>query len=130
MFTQKEETSVSQQNPQYSLSRYLIMGGALGLYFGWFFRPLRETSYPFAIALSVVIMLVMVAFRFIPRTRPPARQLLPYAASTFIKYACVLLVLEFRHPIHDMGGRLAVTAMTTIMGVIAGWWYARKGTIF
>ena len=103
-----------------------MTGGMIGLYFGLFFTPLRPASYQRAIILSILLVVVMVAIRYIPRSRPALDKLPSYATSTFLKFAFILLVLEARHPAYDIGGRTTVIMMTTLMGAWAGWWYAQS----
>jgi hypothetical protein len=41
-----------------------------------------------------------------------------------LKAFIFLILLELRHPIYDMGGKIAVTLFMTLMGALAGLGYA------
>ncbi len=105
------------------LTRYALTGGALGLYFGFFFRPARQPSLLFALGLALLIMLVTMVIQIF-RERPSLSKLLKSAAVTFLKASLFLILLELRHPVYDYGGKVAVTFFMTIMGALAGLYYA------
>lgn len=104
--------------------RYLLTGAALGLYFGLFFRPLRDPSPLLAIELGVLAALVMTVLPLFRGERPSFVTLLKTLGSNFLKYALLLLVLDARHPVYDWGGRTAVSVMTTLVGALGGLWLA------
>lgn len=108
---------------KFSLNRYILTGAAIGLYFGLFFRPLREADYGYALLLAVVVAVVLTALHSW-RNRPSLRTVPMYFALTFIKAALVLLLLEGRHLAFDWGGKTAVTIFTTVMGAASGLWFA------
>ena len=103
--------------------RYGLTGAAIGLYFGLFFRPARQPNLWFVLILASLITLVTVAIK-VWRERPSITQLLKSALSSFVKACLFLILLELRHPINDAGGRVAVTIFMTLMGALAGLWYA------
>lgn len=105
------------------LTRYALTGGALGLYFGLFFRPARQPSLLFAFGLAVLIMVVTMVIQIF-RERPSISHLLKSAALTFLKASLFLVLLELRHPFYDYGGKVAVTIFMTLMGALAGLGYA------
>ena len=105
------------------LTRYALTGGALGFYFGFFFRPAREPNLLFVLGLAILITLVMTGIKAY-RERPSLAALLKSAAATFLKAALFLILLELRHPVYNYGGRVAVTIFMTLMGVLGGLWYA------
>jgi hypothetical protein len=105
------------------LTRYALTGGALGLYFGFFFRPARQPSLLFALGLAILIAVVMTGIKLF-RERPSLLELLKSAVSTFLKAGLFLILLELRHPVFNYGGRVAVTVFMTLMGALAGLWYA------
>lgn len=105
------------------LTRYALTGGALGLYFGFFFRPARQPSLLFALGLALLIMLVTMVIQIF-RERPSLSKLLKSAALTFLKASLFLILLELRHPVYDYGGKVAVTIFMTLMGALAGLYYA------
>ena len=105
------------------LTRYALTGGAIGLYFGLFFRPARQPNLLFVLGLAILITLVMTGIKLY-RERPSLGALLKSAAATFIKAALFLILLELRHPVYDFGGKVAVTIFMTLMGTATGLWYA------
>jgi drug/metabolite transporter (DMT)-like permease len=104
-------------------NRYLLTGVGLGLYFGLFFRPLREPDYLYALFLAFVAGVVMTILH-VWRERPSLRSLPFQFVTTTIKAAIVLLLLEGRHLAFDMGGKFAVILFTGIMGAVTGLWFA------
>lgn len=109
------------------LKRYVLVGAGLGIYFGYFFRPAREPSLLIVVGLSLLIAVVSVVLKLLRKERPSFSQILTEAGLTFARYGLLLTILEGRHLAYDFGGRWAVTAMTTMMGALVGfwWWYER-----
>ena len=103
--------------------RYALTGGALGIYFGFFFRPVREPSAALVLGLAVLVALVMAGLRAV-KERPSLASLLKGAALNFVKTAVLLTLLELRHPLHDMGGKTAVVVVMCLAGTAVGLWYA------
>ncbi len=126
--------------PKQLLTRYALTGGALGLYFGLFFRPLREANFVYALFLALLVAVVMSGLHLWQkrplRQAPPGRRsvqasqtsLPTYFAANFIKVALALTLLEGRHIAYDWGGKTAVTIFTVIMGAAAGLWFAYAQT--
>lgn len=111
---------------QYSLSRYVLTGAALGLYFGLFFQPVREPNLLTAFGLGLVAALVMTLLKLRdPKSRSP-QALLRYGISSWLALTLALLVLEARHPVYDAAGKAGVTLFTTAAGAVAGVVYARR----
>lgn len=104
------------------LARSALVGGALGFYFGFFFRPAREPNLLIALGLALLVTLVYSGIK-IYRERPSLGALLKSAGGTFLKAILLLTLLELRHPLYDYGGRMAVTFFMTLMGVLAGLLY-------
>ena len=115
--------------PKQLLTRYALTGGAIGLYFGLFFRPLREANFVYALLLALLVAVVMSGLHLWQK-RPPLATLPATFAITFVKAALALTLLEGRHVAFDWGGvgRLpsatAVTIFTVIMGAATGLWFA------
>jgi len=108
-----------------TMTRYVLTGGALGLYFGIFFRPVRTPSVAlvFGLALTVAVALALLrAFK----ERPSFSVLLKGAVLNFVKTAVLLALLELRHPLYDLGGKTAVSLVMALAGAAAGFWYARE----
>jgi hypothetical protein len=109
--------------PKQLLTRYALTGGAIGLYFGLFFRPMREANYSYALGLAVVVAVVMTGLH-VWQKRTSLSTLPSHFVITFIKAALALTLLEGRHLAFDWGGKTAVIVFTIIMGAAAGLWYA------
>ena len=114
---------MKKSEPKQLLTRYALTGGAIGLYFGLFFRPMREANYVYALGLALVVAIVMTGLR-VWRERPSLSTLPTYFAITFVKAALALTLLEGRHLAYDWGGKTAVIFFTVIMGAATGLWFA------
>jgi hypothetical protein len=108
--------------------RFLLVGAALGLYYGIFYRPSDLTpDYGIAIVLSLLAALVTVVIRFWGK-KQPFSVILKSFFWTFLFYAAFLLVLAARKLAEQLGGRTAVTVLTTLTGIsLAYLLAARKG---
>ena len=110
--------------PPVTIQRAILTGAALGLYFGWFFRPSsREPSATLPIFLGIVITLVLTVIRLIRRQR---EQLLQQMPVTLISTILFLYVLEARHIALDIGGRPLVLAMMAFCGGLSGYFYGKR----
>ena len=103
--------------------RYVLTGAGLGLYFGFLFRPVREPSLLLAIGLSFLAALVTIVIHMIRQRKLFTRALLVRFFKIWGQVMLGLVVLELRHPVYDLGGKAAVTVMTTAVGVLVGLWY-------
>ena len=106
------------------LRQYILAGAGLGLYFGLFFRPVREPNLAVALSLALLATAVMSGITLFRKDRPPLTDLGKTAVATFIKFFLILLLLEARHYAYDLGGKWLVTIFTTLLGAGAGWWLA------
>ena len=127
--------------PQYSIQRYVWLGGALGLYFGWFFRPVREANLWFAFFLSIFIGFVLfalpllrdflaLAYPSLKAERPSVMALLKRIPLNIVQYFLILVVFEARHYAFDWGGRLPVLVLTGLFGCLFGYWVKIRGDLF
>ena len=108
------------------LRQYILAGAGLGLYFGLFFRPMREANFAVAVALALLATAVTSGLTLLKKDRPPLTEVGKTAVTTFIKFALILALLEGRHYVYDLGGKWLVAAFTTLLGAGAGWWLAQK----
>jgi hypothetical protein len=108
------------------LRQYLLAGAGLGLYFGLFFRPLREPNFAVALSLALLATAVFVVPALLKKSRPPLGELGRTAVTTFVKFVLILALLESRHYVYDLGGKWLVTVFTTLLGAGAGWWLAQS----
>ena len=104
------------------LYRYLLTGAGIGLYFGFFYRPLveREPNLFMPIALGIVGGLITAGVR-VWRTRPitPLKAVLQGVTSV-LAFVLFLVMMELRILAFTAGGRLGVVLLTTVTGVIIG----------
>ncbi|GJM40936.1 MAG: hypothetical protein DHS20C20_12180 [Ardenticatenaceae bacterium] len=114
------------QNKQGVLRQYLLVGGGLGLYFGWFFRPLRDPNFAVAVALALLATAVITVIALLKKARPPLREVGKTAVITFLKFGVILALLEVRHYVYDFGGRWLVVIVTTLLGAFGGWLMAQS----
>ncbi|GAB4273809.1 MAG: hypothetical protein Kow0080_21670 [Candidatus Promineifilaceae bacterium] len=109
--------------PNPLLTRYALTGGAIGLYFGYFFRPTRGANWGYALGLAVLVALVLTGL-YGWQKRPSLSTLPAHFAISFVKAALALSLLEGRHLAYDWGGKTAVVLFTTLMGAVTGLWFA------
>lgn len=112
--------------PAYSLRRYVLTGAALGLYFGLFFRPLRQPNLALSIVLALLIMVLLTVLKLFRERRelPKLSALLKYMVMTFVKALVALILLEMRHFAYLIGGRVATTIFSVVAGGLVGAWFA------
>jgi ABC-type Mn2+/Zn2+ transport system permease subunit len=107
--------------------RYVLVGAALGLYFGYFFRPVREpdilSSVLLVAGLSLLAALVVTLLRWRRADNQETGSILRYGLGMWLTFALFLVMQEGRHYANALGGRLATMIFTTIAGAALGWWY-------
>ena len=115
----------SEPAPMPLVTRYALTGGAIGLYFGLFFRPgqVEEPRLSTILFLATIVAIVMTAL-YAFQKRPSFSKLPVRFVSTFIKATLVLAVLEGRYLAYDVGEKAAVIVFTVVMGVLSGLWFA------
>lgn len=120
-----ESKKQTKATPTFSIWRPILTGASIGLYFGWFFRPVREPNFFIAIFLSLLISSLLTAWTIFRRKQyeQTIGQIVRNFPLLVLKYALVLAVLEARHFAFDWGGRAAVIALTMLMGALFGLWF-------
>lgn len=107
-----------------TIQRYVLIGAALGLYYGIFYRPSgTPPDYGIAILLSILAAAVTVAVRFWKK-KPSLGTLVRNFFETFLFYAVLLLALAFRQLAEQIGGRFGVTLLTMLVGIGMGYFLA------
>ncbi len=116
--------------PAARLRRTLLVGAAIGAYFGYFFRPVREgvslEFVRFDLLLSLVAAVaatLVLAWQIRRQAGPKLRRLLRYGLRMWVTFALFLLMLEGRYIAYNLGGRLATVAFTTLAGMGLAIWY-------
>lgn len=107
-----------------TIQRYVLIGAAIGLYYGLFYRPSgTDPDYGIALILSVVAAAVTVAVRFWKK-KPTFTTLIKGYLETFLFYLVLLLTLAVRQLAEQIGGRLGLTLVTTLVGIGMGYFMA------
>jgi multisubunit Na+/H+ antiporter MnhB subunit len=119
----RRETS---RNPIYSTQRGVVVGGAIGLYMGIFFRPSREPDLGFVFGLIVVATLVTIALR-LARKKVTRASLGRETLRSFALYFFALLSLEGRHYVLNAAGPVVLVLFTTLLGVLIGYIWVNFG---
>lgn len=100
--------------------RYVLVGAAIGLYFGIFFRPEREPSFVTAFILSLMATAVTLLIRaFQKKPLFSLRRI----GVIYILYTLMILSFEARHLAFDYAGRFGVIAFGVLVGGIVGYGY-------
>jgi hypothetical protein len=107
--------------PQYRIYlQYVIIGAALGLYYGLFYRGAQSSpDYAMAIILSVFAALVTVIVRSWKKKRPFTQILMDFL-KMFAIFVVFLVGLELRKVIFERWGKTIVAIFTTGMGILIG----------
>lgn len=107
-----------------TIQRYVLIGAGIGLYYGLFYRPSgTDPDYGIAVILSVVAAAVTVAVRFWKK-KPSFTTLIKGYLETFLFYLVLLLTLAVRQLAEQIGGRLGLTLVTTLVGIGMGYFMA------
>jgi hypothetical protein len=109
-----------------TIQRYVLIGAAIGLYYGLFYRP-SDTApdYGIAVILSILAAAVTVAVRFWKKKAPFSTLIKSYF-ETFLFYLVLLLTLAARQLAEQIGGRFGVTLVTTLVGIGMGYVMATR----
>ena len=107
-----------------TIQRYILIGAGIGLYYGLFYRPSgTDPDYGIAVILSILAAAVTVAVRFWKK-KPSFATLIKSYLETFLFYVVLLLTLAVRQLAEQIGGRLGVTLVTTLVGIGMGYFMA------
>jgi signal transduction histidine kinase len=99
---------------------YLLVGAALGLYYGLFYKhPGTPPAYLMALALALVAAGVTVAVQYWKKKASFSVMVKDFL-RVFVIFAVFLLGLELRKLIFEEWGKTVVTVYTTILGLVLG----------
>lgn len=102
------------------LPRNILVGAAIGLYYGIFYTPSStDPDYAIAILLAVLAALVTSIIRARMRKLPFRDFLIDLARFTLL-YGVGLVTLAARTQVVKLGGRAGLIAFTTLAGVALG----------
>ena len=101
------------------LIQYGLVGGALGLYYGLFYKPGGEPDVGMALLLSAFAGLVTVIVRSW-RKDFPFKKLVVDFFTIFVFFAIFMVSITLRKTAFDLGGQPLVIAETLISGIGLG----------
>jgi len=104
---------------QRKLAQYAFVGGALGLYYGIFYKPGTEPDVAMAILLSGFAALVTVIFRSWRKGYEFIKIVKDYLMM-FLFFMIFMISITLRRTAFDMGGQPLVIAETVVSGVLLG----------
>jgi glycerol uptake facilitator-like aquaporin len=100
--------------------QYLLIGAALGAYYGIFYRnPGRPIDISPVFLLSVLAALVSTVF-LSWKKKKTFREILVEFIKSFALFFLFLAMLELRPVMEKLGGKAAVIIFTTLVGAIVG----------
>ena len=109
-----------------TIQRYVLIGAAIGLYYGLFYQPsTTDPDYGIALVLSFLAAVVTVAIRFWKK-KASFSTILKSFVETFLFYSVLLLTLAVRHVAQQIGGKIGVTLVTTLVGMGMGYVMATR----
>lgn len=111
----------SEGKTQYRIyMQYVLIGAAIGLYYGLFYRPTgTEPDFFMAILLSLVASLVTVVIRSWKKGRNFSELLIDFL-KILSMFSAFMVGLEMRKVIYNQWGKTVVTLFTTTLGVLVG----------
>jgi len=99
---------------------YLLVGAALGLYYGLFYKhPGTPPAYLMAVVLALAAAGITTAVQYW-KNKSPFRVILKDFFRVFVIFAIFLVGLELRKVIFEEWGKTVVTIYTTILGLALG----------
>lgn len=116
------EKNLKTKQPQgYRLYfQYLLIGAALGAYYGIFYtNPGRPIDFSSVLLLSIVAGLITTVFTSWKKKRT-FREILIEFVKSFVLFFLFLAMLELRPVVENLGGKAAVIIFTTLVGAVVG----------
>lgn len=115
----KDKRTAQQPTGYRVYSQYLLVGAAIGLYYGAFYRGTQTSDYGMAIILAVVAGIITTAVRSWKKQRTFKEIAWDFIKIT-VMFAAFLLALQLKPVMDKLGGRVLVIAFTTLVGMIFG----------
>jgi hypothetical protein len=100
-------------------AQYVLVGAAIGLYYGLFNRNTMEPDYGMAVILSVLAGLVTTAVMSL-RKRKTFRNIFFDFIKTTAMFTAFLMALQIKPVLEEIGGRILVITFMTSLGAIFG----------
>jgi len=99
--------------------QYALIGAALGLYYGIFYKPGGDPDFGIAVVLSVFAAILTTIVRSWKKAFPIKKIIVDFV-KMFAFFLIFLLSIVLRKIAYDLGGNVAVVVETTLFGVILG----------
>jgi len=101
-------------------SQYVLVGAAIGLYYGLFYRPTQSSpDYGMAVFLAVLAGALTTAVRNWKKKNPFGMIALDFIKITAM-FLAFLLALQLKPVIESYGGRILVAIFMMSVGIIFG----------
>ena len=101
-------------------SQFVLIGAALGLYYGLFYQPTQTApDFGMALILSLLAGLLTVVIRSWKKKRTFQALLFEFL-KMFVMFAAFLIGLELRKVIYGIWGKTTVVIFTTTLGGLIG----------
>lgn len=101
------------------LIQYGLVGAALGVYYGIFYKPVNDADVGTAVILSIFAALVTVVIQSW-RKGFQFKKIAKEFLIIFGFFLIFMLSLTLRKLAYDLGGKILVIVETTISGIILG----------
>ena len=100
--------------------QYVLIGAAIGLYYGLFYRPTNTApDFFMAILLSVAASVVTVVIRSWKKGRHFSELLIDFL-KILSMFSAFMVGLEMRKVIYNQWGKTVVIVFTTTLGILIG----------
>lgn len=100
-------------------SQYVLVGAAIGLYYGIFYRSQSPPDYSLAVILAVFAGVLTTAVRSWKKNKPVKTIVLDFIKIT-ATFMAFLIALQLKSVVENFGGRTAVIVFMTSVGIIFG----------
>ncbi len=122
----KAKAKAKQTQPYRIYAQYVLIGAALGLYYGLFYKDTpREPDYAMAVLLSILAAVVTVIIRSWKKGRS-FKEILVDFLKISLAFMVFMVGIEMRKLVFGLGGKAAVSIFTTILGTVLGFFMALK----
>lgn len=100
-------------------AQYVLVGAAIGLYYGLFNRNTTEPDYGMAVILSVLAGMVTTVVTSLRKKKTFRNFLIDFLKTTAM-FTAFLMALQVKPVLEEMGGRILVITFMTSLGALFG----------
>ncbi len=116
----KDKKAASEPIGYRIYSQYVLVGAAIGLYYGVFYRNTQSSpDYVMAVILAVLAGALTTAVRSWKKKKPIGTIVLDFIKITAM-FLAFLLALQLKSVIEGIGGRILVIIFMTSVGILFG----------